>query len=376
MRRLALDYRPVLATRLGGLKERPWLRHLDSCTERAHGGRYDLIAGDSVATILTRGATTARTTAAGRRCSRAGPFEILPTARHERLPPTGEAGPCCGGARAYCAYDLGRRSKNPPGRAAHDMARPAMVGGLYGEASVVDHAEQRAERRTHPAAHCPIARVQKAWDTQLPPSPAAGGSAFAATSGVQPDLAFAACAAAWRRSKGYRAGEVSQVNLTQRFSARARGDPWAACRCLRTLNPAPSSASRSLPGAQILSSSPERLLEVAHGRLAAKPIKGGRPRGLTPTEDQRRAAEPAASAKDRAAKGLIVDLLGRDWGRQGSPGSVAVPVLCAAAGWARVHHRGSTVQARLGPPVRPWRCCAIASPLAPSRARLNCGPWP
>ncbi|MSQ69088.1 MAG: hypothetical protein EXR83_13045, partial [Gammaproteobacteria bacterium] len=199
----------------------------------------------------------------------------------------------------------------------------------------------------------PIARVQKAWDTQLPPSPAAGGSAFAATARVQPDLAFAACAAAWRRSKGYRAGEVSQVNLTQRFSARARGDPWAACRCLRTLNPAPYSASLSLPGAQILSSSPERLLAVAHGRLEAKPIKGRRPRGLTPTEDQRRAAEPAASAKDRAEKGLIVDLLRNDLGRQGIPGSVAVPVLCAAAGFARVHHRVSTVQARLDPQVTP-----------------------
>ena len=46
VRRIALNYRPTVAARLGGLKDRPWFVYLDSCTERARGGRYDIIASD------------------------------------------------------------------------------------------------------------------------------------------------------------------------------------------------------------------------------------------------------------------------------------------------------------------------------------------
>lgn len=354
VRRIALNYRPAVAARLGGLKDRPWFVYLDSCTQRARGGRYDIIASDPLASVVTRGATTALTTAEGLRCSAADPFDILHTALQQYLPPTGEPGPFCGGAIGYFAYDLGRRIEDIPIRAARDIAMPDMAIGLYGWAIVVDHLEQRAELVIHPAARCNIAWVQKAWDAQLPLTPPAFGGTFEVAGTVQPDLAFEEYAAAWHQIKAYlRAGDVYQVNLTQRFSARVRGDPWDAYLRLRTLNPAPYSAYLGLPDGQILSSSPECFLRVGDGQVETKPIKGTRPRGLTPEEDGRLAAELAASPKDRAENVMIVDLLRNDLGKRGIPGSVAVPVLFAVESFAKVHHLVSTVQARIAPEVTP-----------------------
>ena len=59
-------------------------------------------------------------------------------------------------------------------------------------------------------------------------------------------------------------GDCYQVNLTQRFEARADGDPWAAYLRLREINPAPFAAYLDFPDGRVLCSSPELFLRVAY----------------------------------------------------------------------------------------------------------------
>jgi len=127
------------------------------------------------------------------------------------------------------------------------------------------------------------------------------------------------------------AGDVYQVNLSQRFHAPFAGSPLELYRRLRTRNPAPFGAYLEFGDGCVASISPERLVRVdAATRTAeARPIKGTRPRGATPARDRELRHELQHSGKDRAENVMIVDLLRNDLGKVCRPGSVRVPSLFA-----------------------------------------------
>ncbi len=156
--------------------------------------------------------------------------------------------------------------------------------------------------------------------------------------------------AAVRRALEYiRAGDIYQVNLSQRFEAACPEDPFDVYLRLRALSPAPFAAFLRLPDCAVLSSSPERFLRCTPGnrRIETRPIKGTRPRGVTPEEDEALRRELLASEKDRAENVMIVDLERNDLGRVAEIGSVRVTGLFEAETYATVHHLVSTVEARL-----------------------------
>src|SRR5207302_30953 len=97
----------------------------------------------------------------------------------------------------------------------------------------------------------------------------------------------------------------------------------------------------------IISASPERFIHLNSGLVEARPIKGTRPRGLTPAEDEFKIKELINSPKDRAENIMIVDLLRNDLGRVCSYGSVDVTALCALESYEYVHHLVSVVSGRL-----------------------------
>jgi para-aminobenzoate synthetase component 1 len=155
-----------------------------------------------------------------------------------------------------------------------------------------------------------------------------------------------------RRAIDYiRAGDVFQVNLSQRLSAAWEGDPFALYARLRRTSPAPFMALARLGGADVISASPERFLRRRGDRVETRPIKGTRPRGAGPAEDRREALALRSSAKDRAENVMIVDLSRNDLGRVAAYGTVEVTELCALESHPGVHHLVSGVAARLRPAV-------------------------
>jgi para-aminobenzoate synthetase len=145
---------------------------------------------------------------------------------------------------------------------------------------------------------------------------------------------------------------------------RAGTDPlWDVYLRMRQDNPAPFGAYLRLPGATVLSVSPERFLRIdATGHVESSPIKGTRPRGATPEEDAELIEDLATSEKDRSENLMIVDLVRHDLGRTAVTGSVRVPTLFGVETYASVHQLVSTVTAQLHPDASPVACVRAAFP--------------
>jgi para-aminobenzoate synthetase component 1 len=150
-----------------------------------------------------------------------------------------------------------------------------------------------------------------------------------------------------------RAGDIFQVNLSQRFEAAGTVDPLTLYLRLRTISPAPFAAYLDAGPATILSASPEWFWRTRGDRIVTRPIKGTRPRGATPEQDRIQIEALAASAKDRAELTMIIDLERNDLGRVCRYGSVRVVDPYAIESFAQVHHQVATVEGRLRPGIGP-----------------------
>lgn len=143
-------------------------------------------------------------------------------------------------------------------------------------------------------------------------------------------------------------GDVFQVNLSRGWDVQLEqgcaADVYAR---LREANPAPFSALLDLGEVQVISSSPERLVEMRGDLLQTRPIAGTHPRSSDPVEDAALKARLLETAKERAEHIMLVDLERNDLGRIAVPGSVNVNELMAVATYAFVHHIESNVRARL-----------------------------
>lgn len=139
------------------------------------------------------------------------------------------------------------------------------------------------------------------------------------------------------------AGDVYQVNLSQRYSFPFAAHPFERWLALYERNPAPYYAYVDTGRHQVLSTSMERFLSVRGAEVVTQPIKGTRPRGATPDEDAARADELRTSAKDDAELSMIVDLMRNDLGHVCRPMSVAVRAHKLLDSWRNVHHLSSIV---------------------------------
>lgn len=146
-----------------------------------------------------------------------------------------------------------------------------------------------------------------------------------------------------------RAGDVFQVNLSRAWNAALAPGVTAAdlYARLRVSNPAPFAGLAQWGDTTVLSSSPERLVEV-HGRqVQTRPIAGTRPRGADEIEDRRLQQQLIASLKERAEHVMLIDLERNDLGRVCEPGSIEVSELMTLESYAHVHHIVSNVRGRL-----------------------------
>ncbi|MGV8882235.1 MAG: anthranilate synthase component I family protein [Rhodoglobus sp.] len=145
-----------------------------------------------------------------------------------------------------------------------------------------------------------------------------------------------------------REGEAYQLCLTTEACTRVSPDPVQTYLALRASSSTHHGALLRAHGVSVLSASPEQFLAVSpDGVVSTSPIKGTRPRGVTPGQDEQLRDELRSSDKERAENLMIVDLMRNDIGRISRVGSVAVTSLLTVESYAHVHQLVSTVQGEL-----------------------------
>ncbi len=340
------------AAAAAALHDRPRLAWLDSSMSHARLGRWSIVASDPRWAITAYAGDVVLETAAGPRRLDPGALHAFAAAvEAEPLAALSDADvdahglPFLGGAIGVLGFELGREVERLPATTRDDVGAPDLAFGWYDAALVWDGAREAGWLVGRPeAVHALRGRLDRF-------ARGATEAIEAASAGVlRPNMTRTAYLRAVQRAREYiAAGDIYQVNFAQRFSAPYGGRGFDLYRRLRSVSPAPFAAYLDLRGdfggVEVLSSSPERFLLAEGDRVETRPIKGTRPRGTTPDEDNRHAAALRASAKDRAEHLMIVDLERNDLGRVAATGSVRVPEFAALETYAQVHHLTSTVEA-------------------------------
>ena len=151
-------------------------------------------------------------------------------------------------------------------------------------------------------------------------------------------------------------GDVYIANMTQRFYCNNNEDSFEIYKKLRTINKAPFSAFMNFEDFQIISSSPERFIQVKEGYVSTRPIKGTRPRGYNEETDNKNKEELLNSEKDKAELLMIVDLERNDLSKVCKPHSVKVTEIFALEEYATVFHLVSTIEGILKRDVSTVKC--------------------
>ncbi|WP_187768196.1 anthranilate synthase component I family protein [Paenibacillus sp. PL91] len=142
-------------------------------------------------------------------------------------------------------------------------------------------------------------------------------------------------------------GDVFQVNLSVRQSKEVATSAEELYEWLRLVNPSPYMGFLRCPEFQLVSASPELLVELRESKLATRPIAGTRRRGRTEEEDLRLADELLSNEKERAEHIMLVDLERNDLGRISAYGTVKVEELMVIEQYSHVMHLVSQVEGQL-----------------------------
>jgi len=284
-----------------------------------------------------------------------------------------------GGAFGYWGYDLKNFTEPKlPRRAVNDLELPDCHVGFYDSLVVFDHRlgkvcivstgldadGSRNEERAQKQNEFWLSKLADPRETleSFLPRPRRGGEGRG-EGAILSNVTRADFLAAVERAQRYiRAGDIYQVNLSQRLTAQCQLSGWDLFEKLSAVSPAPFSAFLDCGDFQIASSSPEQFLRMSGAHIQTRPIKGTRPRDADPTRDAQLAYELQTSAKELAELVMITDLLRNDLGKVCEYGSVQVPELARLEKFAQVQHLVSTVEGRLRKDVTHFAAFASCFP--------------
>ena len=334
---------------------------LDSGMDPHKLGRYSFMGCDPFLVLSTRGSEATISRGSEKSCLSGNPFnvlnELLKTYRLDRCP---SPVPFVGGAVGYLGYDLCHFIERLPASAVDDLKLPECYFGFYDLVLAFDNlkglafiistgfpALDEAERLDRAASRISEMKARLAGASlprvELPPAPST-----VETVPAKGGFTHSEYVAAVEKARQYIiAGDIFEVNLSQRFEAGLAISPYELYRRLRSINPAPFASYLEFDGVSVVSASPERFLRLCGDRVETRPIKGTRPRGKTPEEDETLANELLNSHKDRAENVMIVDLERNDLGRVCRFGTVKVTELAILEVFPTVFHLTSTVIGQL-----------------------------
>jgi len=337
---------------------RPFSFFLDSGMDPQKLGRSSFMGSDPFLILRSRGDRVSLIRDGVEEVRRGSPFDILGELLEAyRLDGGCAPIPFLGGAVGYFGYDLCHFIERLPARAVDDLQLPECYLAFYDAAVAFDHLEnkvylvstglpeQEESRRQKMAAK----RLRELKNRVLNRVPVAVSARDADSRMVlKSNFSHEGYLQAVATAREYIcAGDIFQVNLSQRFETDLGIAPYELYRRLREINPAPFANYFNFDGVSIVGASPERFLRVRGDWVETRPIKGTKPRGKTPEEDKKLAQELLSSAKDRAENVMIVDLERNDIGRVCRYGTVKVTELAILETYPTVFHLTSTVVGRL-----------------------------
>ena len=270
--------------------------------------------------------------------------------------------PLVAGAIGYFSYDMVRLIERLPKRLRDDIGLYDAMLMFYRGIIAFDHVQHRlwivrnvytegpgTLRRKYNKAVKEIRRTR-----QMLEEPVAGESPAKKKTGksrapeVSSNFKPKEYLEAVRQAKKYiREGDIFQVVLSQRFSAKTKAAPFDIYRELRALNPSPYLFYLQLNDVHVVGSSPEMLVKVQGREVFYRPIAGTRWRGNDEAEDLRLEREMLASEKERAEHIMLVDLGRNDLGRVCEYGSVKVEKLMSVERYSHVMHLVSSLRGKL-----------------------------
>ncbi len=266
--------------------------------------------------------------------------------------------PLIAGAIGYFAYDMVRLVERIPATGRDNMGLDDCVMMFYLGLLAFDHVQHRvwiirnvftegkgSLREKYDAAVREIRRTRRMIEGALPPQRRARR---AGALRVESNMTKSRFTGAVRKAKSYiRAGDVFQVVVSQRFSARTSADPFEIYRALRVVNPSPYLYFLKLGDVSVVGSSPEMLVKVQGRNALYRPLAGTLPRGKDEKEDREFEARLLADPKERAEHIMLVDLGRNDLGRVCEYGSVEAERLMFVERYSHVMHIASTLRGRL-----------------------------
>lgn len=143
-------------------------------------------------------------------------------------------------------------------------------------------------------------------------------------------------------------GDIFQIVISKRFSAKFSGDPINVYRALRIINPSPYMYFLEFEeDFFVIGTSPEDLLKVKNGIAQLLPIAGTRRRGKTSEEDLALEENLINDEKELAEHTMLVDLGRNDLGRVCEYGSVKVTESMKVQRYSHVMHIVSKVEGEI-----------------------------
>lgn len=272
-----------------------------------------------------------------------------------------EVSPFLGGGIGYFAYELGRQVEELPKTTRDELKIPECYLCFYNCVIIYNHEKEEVYiSHFDPRCRCNIHSIEQIKEEIEAISPGRYNEEMVSRgwkrikegeilSEFKSDFTKDEYLEGVNRIKEYIfAGDVYQVNLTQRFQTEL-GDiaSWELYKRLMHINPSPFASYLNFDEVCVVSSSPERFLRVEGRDVETRPIKGTTKRGATPQEDARNKRYLFNDEKNRAELAMIVDLLRNDLGRVCKPGTVRVRAFPELETYASMHHLVSTITGEL-----------------------------
>ena len=317
-------------------------------------GRWTILAADPCLVIEATGDEWRHTDRGGKVIEegRGEPLAVLGQLVERFAPTVDDVGvpPFRGGWIGHLGYDLATWIEAIPRRSNRDSRIPDLRFGLYEQCVTIDHLTGAIDAWGQDFGLRFDRGREHAFREYMDRIGHDAKSACSDPVRVRNEVAKPDYLRTVRSALDYiRAGDIFQVNLSQSFQARGRIDPARLFLDLCRESPAAYSALLRWGDSAIASASPECFYETLGDRIVTRPIKGTRPRGATPSEDDRLADNLRRSAKDRAELTMIVDLERNDLGRVCEYGSVKVLEPLEVETFAQVHHLVATIEGRIRP---------------------------